>query len=71
MMNLKNVLIFFFVSNVLLDSPKSDIYTFIACITKKRRSQHCLIRDDTEMCSQSSETAHPGDTNEIKTKQHK
>lgn len=62
------MLIFFCVSNVLLHSPKSDIYTFIACITKKRRSQHCLIRDDTEMCSQSSETAHPGDTNEIKNK---
>lgn len=30
------MLIFFCVSNVLLHSPKSDIYTFIACITKKK-----------------------------------
>lgn len=48
--------------------PNQILIHLLLASQKKRRSQHCLIRDDTEMCSQSSETAHPGDTNEIKNK---
>lgn len=40
-------------------------------LASKKRFQPCLIRGDVEICSQSSETAHPGDTDKIKTKQRK